>query len=136
MTDPNYDAREIMRTHARLAEIRKAPLAVRRESREALRSTMCTEFGANVIAERIGWLLAGHYGYGERLIARRIADNRRMNRAAALTQLIAALEWLCPQDFARDAWKALTTKQKATLDRAVKAEIERYEQTQATEMQS
>lgn len=122
MTD--HDTREIARTHARLAEIRKAPLTDRQDARAKFYEAMATE--PTLVADRVGWLLDGSYGHGEHLLARRIAANTRMNRAAALTQMIAALEWQCPEDFARDAWKGLSKRAQIALDRAVEAEINAY----------
>lgn len=119
MNDPQYDNREMYLARAKLDEMRKAPLPDRREARAKFLDAMRAR--PEIVSERIAWILNGSYGYGEMLIARRILGNPRMNRAAALTQLVASLEWSCPEDFAREAWKQLTKPQQTKLDRCVKA---------------
>ena len=82
----------------------------------------------DLIAERIGWLLNGSYGFGAMKAAERVVANTRMNRHAWLVQTIAALEWQCPQRSAIAAWKKLTRDEKRALDAAIKRELRDAEQ--------
>ena len=116
MTNEQYEANERNEAFRRTMEIERAPLSDRREARaewlEAMKSPA-------LVAERIEWLLDGHYGYGQMVEAKGILGRTRMNREAALCQLIARYEWMCPAKFAAEAWKSLTDAQKADLSVAV-----------------
>jgi hypothetical protein len=46
-----------------------------------------------------------------------------MNRAAALTHMVAAFEWSTPGEMARAGWKKLTASQQSKLDSAVERAI-------------
>lgn len=116
-----YEQRELREANQRLAKVERAPLADRKEA--------STEFFAamrdhpDLVAERVGWLLDGNYGYGQMLLAKRVLGSPRMNRSAALTQMVAAFEWSSPGAMTRAAWKKLTKGQQAALDRAVQGAI-------------
>lgn len=124
LNDPGYDNREVFDALKRIEKLRKAPLAHRREARAAFLESLRDP---DLIAERVHWILIGNYGYGEMLIARQILSNKRMNRAAALVHMVAALDDGCPEDFARAAWHELSAREQTKLDRAVKATIARVE---------
>lgn len=125
--DQEYDTREMQTARNRLAEVRKAPLADRKEAREAYRAAMADD--PDLVAERVVWLLNGSYGYGEHLIARTIVAKPRMNRVAALAHLIAVYEWQCPEDFATKAWHDLTPDQQTAIDQAITRAIESHERS-------
>lgn len=116
-----YERREIDEARRKVIEVERAPLAERKEA--------CADFfeamrdRPELIAERIGWLLAGNYGYGSMILAKQVLKNRRMNRPAALTQMIATYEWMCPPRMAVEAWKRLTSAQKEALQVAVEEVI-------------
>lgn len=116
-----YEHRELQGAHKRLEEIQRAPLAERKEAQasflEALRDS------PELVAERIGWLLDGNYGYGAMQLAKRVLSSPRMNRSAALTQMVGAFEWQSPEVLTREAWKRLTPGQKASLEEAVQGAI-------------
>ena len=76
-----------------------------------------------LVAERLGWLLDGNYGYGPMLLAKRALASPRMNRSAALTQMVGAFEWQSPDDMSRAAWKKLSAGEKARLESAVQGAI-------------
>ncbi len=79
----------------------------------------------DLVAERVDWLIDGNYGYGEMMLAKQVVASPRMNQVAALTQLTAALEWKCPEDRARSAWKRLTPAQQHRLDQSVRRVVYR-----------
>ena len=102
--------------------INKSPLRDRQEARAAFLEAMATD--PATVAERISWLIDGHYGYGEMLAARQVVASPRMNHEAGLTQLVAVFEWQCPRVMAVDAWKKLTPAQKKALSAAVAVVVE------------
>jgi hypothetical protein len=61
------------------------------------------------------------------LKAKQVIASPRMNRRAALTQLIGIYEWQCPGDLCVRAWKKLTAGEKKSLDDAVDIVIEAAE---------
>lgn len=109
-----------------LKEVREAEegsLAERRES--------CQEFfetirdNPEIIGERVSWLLDGTMGYGGRLVGREVLARPRSNRVAWFTQIVAALEFKCPQRMAVAAWKRLSPSQRETLLRHVERAMSR-----------
>lgn len=116
-----YEHRELREANQRLSEVERAPLADRKEAAAEFLAAMRDH--PDLVAERVGWLLDGNYGYGQMLMAKRVLGSPRMNRGAALTQMVAAFEWSSPGAMARAAWKKLTKGQQSALDRAVQAVI-------------
>lgn len=123
MTDYEYEQRAAQEYWNRIREIEGAPLADRKEA--------CAEFlevmrnRPEIVGERVGWLIEGHYGRGEMQAAKRVLEmSARSNKVAILTQMIAALEWMCPGKMAISVWKKLTPEQKKALDAAVKREAD------------
>ena len=116
-----YERRELADAQRRLDEVERAPLAERKEAAaeffEAMRDN------PDIVAERVGWLLGGNYGYGSMMKAKQVLGSPRMNRSAALTQMAAAYEWSSPSAMTRAAWKKLTKAQQDALERAVQEEI-------------
>lgn len=120
-----YERRELVSAHKKLVDLRREPLADRKEAQASFLETMRTD--PELVAERIDWLLNGSYGHGEKQVAMRVLRNPRMNRAASLTQLIGAFEWRSPEDMSRAAWNKLSASEKTALDRAVQGAIKRAE---------
>jgi hypothetical protein len=116
-----YEQREIRAAHAQQLAVQRAPLVDRKEAQLAFFKAMRDDPG--LIAERIGWLLEGNYGYGQMLLAKRILQSPRMNRQAALVQMIGVFEWQSPEDMTRSAWKRLSPGEQAALGREVRAAI-------------
>jgi hypothetical protein len=120
-----YERRELADAHRKLDDLRRAPLAERKEAQAEFLEAMRDH--PEIVGERVGWLLNGNYGYGSMQLAKRVLASPRMNRSAALTQMIAAYEWQSPEDMARAAWKKLTKGQQSALERAVQTAIKRAE---------
>jgi len=116
-----YERRELQEANQRLSAVERAPLADRKEAAAEFLAAMRDH--PELVAERVGWLLGGNYGYGQMLMAKRVLGSPRSNRSAALTQMVAAFEWSSPGAMTREAWKKLTKSQQATLERAVQATI-------------
>lgn len=112
-----YETNERMRAFRDEQYIEKAPLTDRKEGQANFYHAMSTD--PAVVAERISWLIAGNYGYGQMQMAKQVVGSPRMNREAALTQLVAVFEWQCPRRMAIDAWKKLTGPQKKALSAAI-----------------
>ena len=119
-----YEAREAQEFQRQLREADKNPS--RRVDAKYFGEQLAAE--PELIAERIGWILNGSYGWGAMKAAERVVANARMNRHAWLVQTIAALEWQCPQRSAIAAWKRLTPEEKKALDTAIKRELRDAEQ--------
>lgn len=120
-TQKEYEEREAADLRRKLAEVEAAPLADRRAAAADYARTL-TE-NPDIVAERVDWLLLGSYGYGSYRAARRILADKRTNRVAQLGQMIAALEWLCPNARARQAYNGLTVKQQADINKRIEAVI-------------
>ena len=120
-----YERRELSDAQRKLVELRRAPLSDRKEAQAEFLKAMRDD--PELVAERIGWLLGGNYGYGSMLLAKRVLVTPRMNRSAALTQMIGAFEWMVPEEMVRAAWKKLSTSEKAALERAVQGAIKSAE---------
>jgi hypothetical protein len=116
-----YERRELADARKHLDGLRRAPLSDRKEAQAEFYKAMSED--PNLVAERVGWLLAGNYGYGSMLMAKQVLANPRMNRSAALTQMVGAFEWMTPDDMVRAAWKKLSASEKAALESALQAEI-------------
>ena len=112
-----YERNELAMARRHEQEIDRAPLSDRKEAQQSFFEAMRDDPG--VVAERIGWLLDGNYGFGSMKMAQQVLASPRMNRRAALVQSIAVSEWMCPRRMAIDAWKKLTPAQKQLLDAAV-----------------
>ena len=120
-TQAEYERRERQMFHTQLREVETAPLADRREARKDFQQALETP---DLVAERINWLLAGDYGKGAYDAAREVLRRPRTNQVAWLTTTIAALEWRCPQKFAVEAWKKLSSAKRTQLAWHVANKIE------------
>jgi hypothetical protein len=116
-----YEHREIALAHRQIDEVSRAPLADRKEAQMAFFEAMRDAPG--VVGERVGWLLDGNYGYGSMMLAKNILARPRMNRVAALTQMVGAFEWQSPEVMTRQAWKRLTAGEKSALAQHVQGAI-------------
>lgn len=121
MSEYEYEQREAAIAHRQMEEVRNAPLADRREAQEHFFEVMRDT--PELVGERLSWLFEGNYGYGSMVLAKRILNSPRMNRIAALTQMIGVFEWQCPEDRTRQAWKRLTGREKDALAREVQGAI-------------
>jgi hypothetical protein len=77
-----YEVRSMNEAFRREQEIERAPLSERKEAQAGFLEAMRGD--PALVAERISWLLDGNYGHGEMMRARRVVENPRMNRRAAL----------------------------------------------------
>jgi transposase len=121
-----YERRELDEARRQLDEVRRAPIADRKEAQEQFLEAMRDR--PEVVGERVGWLLDGNYGYGSMHLAKRVLGSPRMNRVAALTQMVGAFEWQSPEDMTRAAWKKLSASEKKKLDGAVQRAIRSAEE--------
>ncbi len=121
MENKEYEYQERIRLNKQIRYIESAPIAERREARQDWTEAM--KDPANV-ANRIDWLLDGSYGYGSYIVAREVLTRTRMNRVAFFAQLLAALEYRCPANFARAAWNRLSENEQKAVNAAIGAVIE------------
>lgn len=110
-----YEFRSLLEARQRFRETEQASLSDRKEAQAAFFAAMADDPAR--VGERVGWLLSGDYGYGEKLLAERVIEaGSRTNKRAQLTHLIGAFEWRCPPPMVVQAWKKLTKRQQADLD--------------------
>jgi len=76
-----------------------------------------------LVAERISWLLAGHYGKGAYDRACELVGSRFVKPTTHLIALIATLEWMVPQSRVNEAIKELTHEQLKRLHDAVELAV-------------
>ena len=123
-SNAQYHNDELVLLARQVAEVAAQPLADRKEAEDDCYQAM--QHPA-MVAERINWCLAGNYGYGAMVQMRRIAFAKRGNRPAQAMQLIAALEWACPQGHCIKAWKRLTREDREALDYRIKIELDGFD---------
>lgn len=114
-----YENREAREFQRQLSEAEKNP--DKRADAERFREALASD--PALVAERVGWLIAGNYGYGAMQAAKRVLGQKRMNRAAWLVQVTGAVEWSVPPRLVAAAWKKLSGPQKEALVRAVEREV-------------
>ena len=124
MTTQEYEQNERRIFLRDIARIETASLGDRRAARGEFLADMRKH--PEIVAERIGWLLAGNYGAGAQMAAQEVLASR-MNKQAWLVQTIACLDWQCPRRLAADAWKALSDAEKRALQREVERVMETRE---------
>ena len=120
-SESEYERRELADARKKLDQLRRAPLSDRKEAQAEFIKAMRDD--PELVAERLGWLIGGNYGYGAMLMAKQVLASPRMNRSAALTQMVGAFEWMTPEDMVRAAWKKLSAGEKAALESAVQGAI-------------
>lgn len=120
-----YEQNELTSAYNHMQEIEHAPLSDRKEAQADFFRVMSED--PALLAERLGWLIDGNYGYGEMMKAKQVVAHPRMNREASLTQLVGAYEWQCPPAMTSSAWRRLTSDQKAVLSAAVDVVIKAAE---------
>ena len=122
ISQEQYERNEANRFYAALQGVQDAPIADRRAAQKAFREAMASD--PELIAERVGWLLAGNYGYGSYKEALRAVQSPRLDKVEWLLTRTAALEWRCPIGMALEAYRTLTKTQKAVLVKLVEREID------------
>lgn len=120
-----YENRSLHEANRHLTQIESAPLSERKEAQAEFLEVIKND--PALLAERLSWLIDGNYGYGEMMKAKQIIASPRVNREAALTQLVAAYEWQCPPAMAVAAWKKLDATEKRMLSSAIEVVIEAAE---------
>ncbi len=78
------------------------------------------------LIQSLDYLTNGDYGKGALLALESFATNKRMNHIAALSQLLGALEFRCPPAMVKNAWRMLTPKQKAKINKLFTNSLEEY----------
>lgn len=116
-----FESDEVGRYLREVRERERAPLLDRKEAQREWFDAMRND--PKIVGERVGWLLDGNYGRGSYLKARQVLESPRMNRAAALSMMVADAEWMTPAPLAIAAWKKLTPVEKSALAREVEKAI-------------
>jgi hypothetical protein len=111
--------------------VEAAPLQDRIDARNDYMKDM--RDNPEIVGERIGWLLDGNYGKEEMERGIKIVDSPRMNRIAALSSMIAVLEWSCTPVGAIAAWKKLTPEEQSKVDGEIAKTIKKFEDNRKEE---
>jgi len=119
-TKQEYEMHEAGLFQKDLKEVEKRSLAARRAAAMNFADDLAHD--PALVAERIGWLVDGHYGYGSYKAAHRVLSGRG-NKEAWLVQTIGALEWQVPPRMTVQIWKKLTLSQKSALHKAILREL-------------
>lgn len=78
-------------------------------------ATRWVDESTQVLYERAGWLLSGHFGRGAQLLANEIVDNTqasRQNREAQLFRLVLAFDDNLPPNASNRVWERLSPRAK------------------------
>ncbi len=123
-TQAEYERDEVSKFHAQLDAVEKATLQDRRDGLASFQAvlTECPE----QLVERIEWLLNGSYGFGAQKMTLEVLKHTRINHAAWLTFVIAALDHGCPRNFTAKAWHSLSVVQQAQLNIAIGEAVSEY----------
>jgi len=120
MNDKQYHDYELRLHHAKVQEAENASLADRQDARSDY-AELLTSPDHLAYVSRL--LLSGCYGYASSYLTSQIVNNRRMNRIAAIAQLLALYECGCPSRFAAIAYNSLNADQQTTANRIIQQAI-------------
>lgn len=123
ISQAQFESNERAMLAIQIARVESAPLVDRRAGRDSLAEALTVP---GLIEERLRWLFEGCYGYGAMMKAREIAASK-LNRPAALMQLLGAVEWQCPGSMTRALFNAMTPADQQALNTAIVAVIESQE---------
>lgn len=124
MTNKEYEARELDRHRRDMARLTSQPHQEKLDAMQDWRNYMADDL--LYIRRATENILAGNYGIAPMLIARKAAPNKRMNRAAVIGQLIAALDCSCPGNKARQAWNMLDVDQQESVNATIMEAVNEY----------
>ena len=116
-----YAQNEKLLTNRRLNDLSHEPLHTRQANRKEYAKDL---HDTQLVVQRIEWMLDGNYGLGAHLICQDIMKNYRMNRVAALSQMIGGLEWQCSALEARKAYLSLDAAAQDRINAAIQAVID------------
>lgn len=120
--DSEYLERKRRDYYKQVEPLERAPIADRRAAAANWSKAI---LDPPIVAERVAWLLAGHYGYYPQVVALQVLSrNGRTNKVAAIAQLVALHEWQCPRAFAVKAWRELSPDKQTAVNQAIKDAIE------------
>ena len=123
ISQAQFESNERAMLARQIARVESASLVDRRAGRDGLADALTVPW---LIEQRLEWLFDGNYGYGAMMKAREIAASR-LNRPAALMQLLGAVEWQCPGSMTRALFNAMAPADQQVLNSAIVAVIESQE---------
>lgn len=121
-----YESQEYQKYLAELKQVESGTLAYRQHQR------VLWEIGIREtpthVANMVNLVINGNFGKGAKIAANNVLSmSKRANKVAGLAIIVAALEWSCPANFARQAFNSLTDEQKQTVNSAIQAVIDKYQ---------
>jgi len=122
----SYESQEYSRYLADIKQVEAGTLAFRRHQR------VLWEIGIREtpthVANMVNLVISGDFGRGAQIAAENVLKmSKRANKVASLALIVAAIEWSCPANFARQAFNSLTDDQKQTVNSAIQAVIDQYQ---------
>ena len=120
ISQAQYESNERAMLARQIARVESASLVDRRAGRDSLAEALTVP---GLIEERLQWIFDGNYGYAAMMKAREIAASK-LNRPAALMQLLGAVEWQCPGSMTRALFNAMTPADQQALNSAIVAVID------------
>jgi hypothetical protein len=127
MTIPSqaeYEAREAEAFQRQLRNAEQGTLAEKRAYARKWEEAIRTR--PDLVAQRIGWLLAGNYGFGSYKAAERALTSPNIHHFVWFTCTIAALEWTTSRAVARAACDDLPAAERARLQRAIEGVLREH----------
>ena len=118
-TDPDYHIRE-MRTAQAQADAKRKD----QSPDDAARLLDALTVNLDHFAQSVEWLIAGNYGYAQQWEAWQILNAKRMNKPAALCQIVALLEYGVKEEKTRKVWRGLTDAQQFAVAKAMQRVID------------
>lgn len=115
-TQAQYAARERRILNDKIQQCHAQSLVDRRAAKADFAEAL---LDCKLIETRVHWIFDGCYGWGATDRALSIREWKRGNRIAAIGQLLAVLDWNCPQREAIAAWRSLKPCQRLAVDRAI-----------------
>ena len=123
ISQAQYEPYERTMLARQIARVESAALIDRRAGRDSLAEALTVP---GLIEERLQWIFDGNYGYAAMMKAREIAASK-LNRPAALMQLLGAVEWQCPGSMTRALYLKLSPADQQALNSLILAVIDSQE---------
>ena len=104
-TQEQYEDREITMFFKKIEDVKRLPIAERRENRERMLDHLSGDL--KHFGDSVSWLIEGSYGFGAQLKAKQALENKRFNRRAWLFNHVALIEYQIDSSMASRVWNSL-----------------------------
>jgi hypothetical protein len=121
-TEEQYRQREREIYERDLLQAERGTAKEKREAQAAWVDDLTND--ADLIAERVSWLLAGHYGKGAYDAAWGAVNSIYIKPTSILLEIVAALEWSVPRGYFLTADRKVPTESLARVHAAVERVVD------------